>query len=92
MRWLDGIAISMDMNLQTLGYSGGQGSLVCCSPWGCKESYTTEQLHFSYPKLGRTPGEGNGNPSSIPAWEIPWTEGPGGLQSEECRHDLATKQ
>ena len=20
----------------------GQGSLVCCSPWGCKESDTTE--------------------------------------------------
>ena len=22
----------------------GQGSLACCSPWGCKESNTTEQL------------------------------------------------
>ena len=22
----------------------GQGRLVCCSPWGCKESDTTEQL------------------------------------------------
>ena len=22
---------------QTLGYSNGQGSLVCYSPWGCKE-------------------------------------------------------
>ena len=22
---------------QTLGNSEGQGSLVCCSPWGCKE-------------------------------------------------------
>ena len=21
---------------------GGQVSLACCSPWGCKESYTTE--------------------------------------------------
>ena len=26
---------------QTLGDSEGQGSLVCCSPWGCKESDTT---------------------------------------------------
>ena len=26
---------------QTPGDSGGQGSLVCCSPWGCKESDTT---------------------------------------------------
>ena len=30
---------------QTLGDSGGQGSLVCCSPWGRKESDTTEQLN-----------------------------------------------
>ena len=27
---------------QTLGDSVGQGSLVCCSPWGHKESDTTE--------------------------------------------------
>ena len=23
----------------------GQGSLACCSQWGCKESYTTERLN-----------------------------------------------
>ena len=27
------------------GHAEGQGSLVCCSPWGCKESDTTEQLN-----------------------------------------------
>ena len=27
---------------QTLGDSEGQDSLVCCSPWGCKESDTTK--------------------------------------------------
>ena len=27
----------------TLRVGEGQGSLVCCSPWGCKESDTTEQ-------------------------------------------------
>ena len=27
---------------QALGDSEGQGSLVCCSPWGHKESNTTE--------------------------------------------------
>ena len=27
---------------QTLGVNNGQGSLACCSPWGCKESNTTE--------------------------------------------------
>ena len=30
---------------QTLGDSEGQGSLECCSPWGCKEEDTTEQLN-----------------------------------------------
>ena len=29
---------------QALGDGDGQGNLVCCSPWGCKESDTTEQL------------------------------------------------
>ena len=28
---------------QTLGDSEGQGSLVGCSPWGCKESDTTTE-------------------------------------------------
>ena len=30
---------------QTLGDGEGQGSLACCSPWGQKESDTTEQLN-----------------------------------------------
>ena len=30
---------------QTLGDGEGQGSLVCCSPWGHKESDTTERLN-----------------------------------------------
>ena len=29
----------------TLRDSEGQGSLVCCSPWGCMESDMTEQLN-----------------------------------------------
>ena len=33
------------------------------------------------PGLGRFPGEGNGNHSSILAWKIPWTEELGRLQS-----------
>ena len=42
MTWLDGITHSMNMNfLQTLGYSGWQRSLACCSSWRCKESGTT---------------------------------------------------
>ena len=30
---------------QALGVGDGQGSLECCSPSGCKESDTTEQLN-----------------------------------------------
>ena len=30
---------------QSLGVGGGQGSLVCCSSWGCKELDMTEQLN-----------------------------------------------
>ena len=29
----------------SLGVGDGQGSLVCCSPWGCEESDTTERLN-----------------------------------------------
>ena len=29
---------------QTPGDGEGQGGLVCCSPWGCEESYMTEWL------------------------------------------------
>ena len=35
----------------------------------------------SVPRLGRTPGEGNGNPPSFFAWRFPWTEEPVGLKS-----------
>ena len=42
---LDGIMDSMDMSLSQLQEVGdGQGSLACCSPWGCKELGTTELL------------------------------------------------
>ena len=38
-------------------------------------------------------GEGNGTHSNTPAWKIPWTEEPGGLQSmgsQRVGHDWAT--
>ena len=44
-RWLDGITDSMDTSLSKLGDSEEQGSLECCSSWGQKESYVTEQLN-----------------------------------------------
>ena len=27
---------------QALGVGDGQGSLMCCNPWGCKDWHTTE--------------------------------------------------
>ena len=47
MRWLDGITILMDINLSKLGVGDRQGSLACCSPWGCKELDTTEWLNLT---------------------------------------------
>ena len=32
---------------QSLGDGEGQGSLACCSPWGCKVSDTTEWLNWT---------------------------------------------
>ena len=49
MRWLDGITDSMDVSLSELrGVGDGQGGLVCCNSWGCKESDTTEQLNWKH--------------------------------------------
>ena len=53
---------------QAPGDSAGQGSLVCCSPWGCRE------LHMTLEKA-MAPH------SSTLAWKIPWTEEPDRLQS-----------
>ena len=45
MRWLDGITDSMDEFEQAPGVGDGQGSLACCSPWGCKKLDMTERLN-----------------------------------------------
>ena len=37
-RWLDGTTDSMDMSLSKLQ----ELVMVCCNPWGCKESDTIE--------------------------------------------------
>ena len=39
---------------QTPGDGEGQGSLVCCSPWGCKELDMTEQLNNNNNKVKYT--------------------------------------
>ena len=40
--WLNGHEFE-----QALGVGNGQGSLACCSPWGSKESDTTERLNWA---------------------------------------------
>ena len=42
---------------QTSGDNGGQGSLACCSPWGRKESDTTERLNKNNKKWIRSTGD-----------------------------------
>ena len=44
-----------------------QGNMVACSSLCMNKKTST--------------GGGNGNPIHILAWEIPWTEEPGGIQS-----------
>ena len=49
--WLNGHEFK-----QAPGTGDGQGSLACCSPWGCKDSDTTERLnwtdmYFNYPEV-----------------------------------------
>ena len=48
MRWLDGNTNSMDMSLSKLQelVMDRWMQLVCCSPWGLKESNTTEWLNW----------------------------------------------
>ena len=41
VRWLDRHEFE-----QALGGGDGQGSLACCSPWGCRESDKTERLNW----------------------------------------------
>ena len=43
VRWHHGLnGHDLDQDLEG---DDGQGSLVCCSPWGCKELDMTEQLN-----------------------------------------------
>ena len=44
MRWLDG-KLNGDEFEQILGDSEGQGSLVCCNPWGCRVGHDLATKH-----------------------------------------------
>ena len=67
----------------------GQRSLVGCSPWGRKESDTTEQLHFHALEKAMA------THSSVLAWRIPGSGEPGrppsmGLQSQTRLKQLSS--
>ena len=48
MRWLDGITDSKNMSLSKIcKLVMDREFLVCCSPWGRKESDVTEQMNWS---------------------------------------------
>ena len=53
--------------------NGADGNEPACQRRGWRR-------HGSIPGSGRGPGGGRGNPLSVPAWRVPWTEEPGGLQ------------
>ena len=57
------------------GKSHGRSSLVGCSPWGRKESDTTERLHFHALEKEMA------THSSVLAWRIPGMAEPDGLPS-----------
>ena len=67
-----GIWTRMDFRAGFLGGTRGKKSTCQCR---------RHKRHVSIPGLGRSPGGAHGNPSSVLAWRIPWTEEPGGLQS-----------
>ena len=71
-----------------MGFPGG--SVVKISICQCRRHRDT----CSIPGSGRSPERGNGTHSSILAWEIPWTEEPGELQSmglQRVRYHWATE-
>ena len=78
------------------GKSHGWSSLVGCSPWGLKESGTTERLHFHF-SLSCI-GEGNGNPLQCSCLENPrdggacWAAIYGVAQSQTRLKQLSSKR
>ena len=51
MRWLDGITDLDKIRVEQAPRVGdGKRSLVCCSPWDCKDLDMTERLNLTEPQ------------------------------------------
>ena len=64
---------------QAPGVGDGQGSMVCCSPWGREELDKTERLHFHFHFHALE--KEMATHTSVLACRIPGTGEPGGLPS-----------
>ena len=62
---------------QAPGVGNGQGGLVCCSPWGHKESDTTERLNNSKVALAVKSLPTNTGDSRHAGWIPGWERLPG---------------
>ena len=69
-------------HLPTMGPGASDGKVSACNVGDLG----------SIPGLGRSPGEGNGNPLQYFAWKIPWIEEPGSLQSMGLQRVDMTEQ
>ena len=61
------------------GKSRGRRSLVGCSPWGPKSQARLSNFTFTFHFHALE--KEMATHSSVLAWRIPWTAGPGGLPS-----------
>ena len=86
--WSSSLRQEIWMGFETQGFYNHKGKLSISHLWmGASLVVQWWRIHQPCrrcrfdPWVGRFPGEGNGNPThiSILAWEIQWTEKPGGL-------------
>ena len=56
-----------------------------------KKSACGAEDQGSIPGSGRSIREGNGNPLQCSCWRSPWTEEPGGLQSDRTESDTSER-
>ena len=71
--WLNGHGFGL-----TPGFGDGQGGLVCCGSWGCKESDMTEHLNWTEQERSWGPGEALGwwARPDLPPWQSAlWPQG-----------------